>query len=508
MSTTTELPQALEAVTERKGRWITDWRPDDPVFWEQRGKAIARRNLALSVFCEHLGFCIWVLWTVIAVNLVNVGIKLSVPELFWLTAIPNLIGSGLRIPYTFAIARFGGRMWTFTSAMLLLIPALLAAVLVPSGWLAHQSHSTQLWVLMACAATAGVGGGNFSSSMANISFFYPEGKKGLALGINAAGGNLGVAVTQLLVPLILILGVPAAAVALPVHHVHLAYAGLVWLPFIVVAATLAWFRMDSLSTAHTDTEAYKLALGNAHTWIVSALYIGTFGSFIGYSFALPLVIKNTFPAFLAHHSDIANYLGAFAFLGALVGSLTRPLGGWLSDRLGGASVTLVSFLGMAACVVPAAIGVQDGSFGLFLASFIVIFALSGLGNGSTYRMIPAIFSSLAVRRARRSGDDSGPLLANYRRQAAAVIGIAGSIGAFGGFLIQVVFRQASLKSTALMTKATASIHNKHALALAKAHIAHANQNWSVPALWVFCAVYVLLGVLTWAAYMRGRIERV
>src|SRR3954471_12336321 len=274
---------------------ITHWEPENPQFWESTGRNIARRNLAFSIFAEHLGFSIWVLWTIIVINLANVGITLSLPEQFWLTAVPNLIGSALRIPYTFAVPRFGGRTGATISASLLFIPALLVALVVPSGWLASQSHDTQFWVLLACAATAGVGGGNFSSSMANISFFYPEGRKGLALGLNAAGGNLGVALTQLLVPLVIIVGVPAAAVKLQAHDVHLAYAGLMWLPFVVVAALGAWLYMDSISAARSDGKSYTMAVKEPQTWVMSVLYIGTFGSFIGYSFALPLVIKNTFP---------------------------------------------------------------------------------------------------------------------------------------------------------------------------------------------------------------------
>jgi NNP family nitrate/nitrite transporter-like MFS transporter len=379
--------------------WIDRWEPDNEQFWDERGKAIARKNLIFSIFAEHLGFSIWVLWTVIVINLSNIGITMSVPEQFWLTAIPNLIGSGLRIPYTFAIAKFGGRLWTTISASLLLIPALLLAVLVPSGWLHHQSHNTQFLILMLCAATAGVGGGNFSSSMANISFFYPERKKGFALGLNAAGGNLGVAVTQLIVPLVIIIGIPAAAIKLPIHHVHLAYAGLVWIPFIVAAALCAWFYMDSLTQAKTDTEAYKLATRNHQTWIMSILYIGTFGSFIGYSFALPLVIKNTFPEFLAHHAFIANYLAGLAFVGALIGSLTRPLGGRLSDKIGGARITLAAFIGMAVFTLIAIAGVNGHSFTVFFLAFMAIFALSGIGNGSTYRMIPSISPPSAIEQA-------------------------------------------------------------------------------------------------------------
>jgi MFS transporter, NNP family, nitrate/nitrite transporter len=483
--------------TLTKGRWIDNWEPENEAFWESTGKRIARKNLAFSIFAEHLGFSIWVLWTIIVINLVNVGIVLSVPEQFWLTAVPNLIGSTLRIPYTFAVPRFGGRLWTTISASLLLIPALLVVTIVPSGWLASQSHDTQFWVLLACAATAGVGGGNFSSSMANISFFYPEGRKGLALGLNAAGGNLGVAVAQLLVPLVIIVGVPTAAVKLPVHDVHLAYAGLIWIPFIVIAALGAWRYMDSLSQARTDKRAYVSALRHGQTWVMSILYIGTFGSFIGYSFALPLVIKNTFPEFLASHPFIATYLAGLGFLGALIGSVSRPLGGWLSDRVGGARVTLAVFLGMGVCTATAIAGVNERSFTLFFVSFMVIFLLAGMGNGSTYRMIPAIFAALGRREADERGLDPQRTQLDFKRQAAAVIGIAGAIGAFGGFLIQVVFRQASLATSAAIKAAETPAE--------KLQIAQANADWSVPALWVFLGAYGVFAGMTWFFYLRRRV---
>jgi NNP family nitrate/nitrite transporter-like MFS transporter len=492
MSTVTDvpLPRAADAQGRSKlftrGRWIDDWRPEDAAFWEQTGERIARKNLILSIFAEHLGFSIWVLWTIVVINLANAGMALSLPEQFWLIAVPNLIGSALRIPYTFAVPRFGGRRWTTLSASLLLIPSLLLAIVVPSGWLADQSHDVQMWVLLACAAAAGVGGGNFSSSMANISFFYPERRKGLALGLNAAGGNLGVAVTQLLVPLVIIIGVPAAGVKLPEHDVHLAYAGLMWIPFIVLAGLGAYLYMDSLTQARADTRSYARVLREPQTWIMSVLYIGTFGSFIGYSFALPLVIKNTFPEFLAGHPFIATYLAGLGFVGALVGSVARPLGGWLSDRVGGAKVTLGVFVGMALFTGLAIVGVQGHSFGLFFAAYMVIFLLAGMGNGSTYRMIPVIFGVLG----RKNGADA----VEFKRRAAAVIGIAGAIGAFGGFLIQVIFRQASLDVSALV-KAAATPAEK--LAVGQAHA-----DWSIPALWVFLAAYIVFAVMTWAFYLR------
>jgi MFS transporter, NNP family, nitrate/nitrite transporter len=492
-------PAALDVdvptrAASRRSRWIEAWDPEDEMFWDRTGRRTARRNLVWSVFAEHVGFCIWVLWTIIVINLANAGIRLSLPEQFWLTAIPNLVGSGLRLPYTFAIPRFGGRAWTAVSASLLFVPALAVAVVVPSGWLAHASHDVQFWVLFACAATAGLGGGNFSSSMANISFFFPDRHKGSALGINAAGGNLGVAVTQLVVPLVIVIGVPAAAIKLPHHHVHLAYAGIMWLPVIAVAAFGAWLRMDSLSQAKTDTASYVAAVRNPQTWVMSVLYIGTFGSFIGYSFAMPLVIRNTFPEFLAHHPFIATYLAGLGFLGALLGSLSRPLGGWLADRTGGARITLVAFAGMGLMTLLAIRGVRGHSFGVFFTAYMVIFVLAGVGNGSTYRMIPSIFTCLAQRDGAGDPDLVARAMVERKRQAAAVIGIAGSIGAFGGFLIQVGFRQASLQIAALMKSAKTPAMQT---AVARAHA-----DWSTPALWVFLVTYVVLGSITWFCYLR------
>lgn len=493
MTTTTETPTTT-TVTRRGGRWIDDWNPDDEAFWESTGKKVARKNLIFSIFAEHLGFALWVLWSVVVINLANAGLTMTLSEMFWLTAVPNLVGSALRIPYTFAVPKFGGRVWTTISASLLLIPSVLLAVLVPSGWLAGQSHDSQFWILMLCAATAGVGGGNFSSSMANISFFYPERKKGLALGLNAAGGNLGVAVVQLVVPLVVIIGVPAAAAKLPQHEVHLAYAGLIWMPFAVIAALCAWFFMDSLTQAKADTRSYVTSLRHSQTWIMSILYIGTFGSFIGYSFALPLVIKNTFPEFLAANPFIATYLAGLGFVGALIGSVARPFGGWLSDRIGGAKVTLACFIGMGAFTLLAIAGVNEHSFALFFGSYMVIFLLSGAGNGSTYRMIPVIFGELGRKEAAEKGLDKAATTLKFKREAAAVIGIAGAIGAFGGFLIQMIFRQASLGVTKQVTAAT-TLADKQA-------IAAAHQDWSTSAMWVFLAAYVVFAFMTWFYYLR------
>jgi NNP family nitrate/nitrite transporter-like MFS transporter len=490
---------ATPSPPQRRGRWIHHWEPDDEVFWEQTGAPVAKRNLVWSMFAEHLGFSVWVLWTIVVLNLGNAGITMSVSELFLLTLVPNLVGSLLRIPYTFAVPRFGGQLWTTISASLLFIPTLLLAIVVPSGWLLEQSHSAQFWILLVCAGTAGLGGGNFSSSMANISFFYPERKKGWALGLNAAGGNLGVFSAQLLVPLALIVGVPAAAAKLPVHEVHLAHAGLMWMPFISLAVIASWARMDSISSARADKRSYVEALSNGQTWIMSFLYIGTFGSFIGFSFTLPLVIKTTFPEFLAGHPFIATYLAGLGFTGALIGSLSRPVGGWLSDRIrdtiSGAKLTFTVFLGMAAFTGIAIYGVQHRSFPIFFGSYMVIFLLSGMGNGSTYKMIPSIYARLGTNESLEHGLDPKETAVEFKRRAAGVIGIVGAIGAFGGVLIQVVLRQASLEVSSLVKAAETPAE--------KIAIAAAHADWSVPALWVFLGSYLVFAATTWFVYLRA-----
>ncbi|GAB3505395.1 MFS transporter [Amycolatopsis cihanbeyliensis] len=411
MTVVAEEQHADDTKRSRNGRWIDHWEPEDPEFWERGGKRTAWRNLGFSILAEHLGFNVWILMSIVVVSLGDVGIDFGVGQTFWLLILPNLVGSALRVPYTFAIPKLGGRAWTTISASLLLIPCVLLAIAVTA--------QAPYWFFLLTAAAMGFGGGNFSSSMANISFFFPEGKKGLALGLNAAGGNLGVAVTQLFVPVVISIGT----------GITLAYAALMWMPMIVLAASCSWFFMDSLTSAKPDGRSYRLAMANKHTWIMSFLYIGTFGSFIGFSFAFPSLIKISFVEF--------EGFVALAFLGALIGSVTRPLGGWLSDRVGGARITLLNFVGMAIGTVGVLISVGTRSFVLFFGSFILLFVLTGIGNGSTYRMIPMIFSAEARRRAGAAGEE---VIRSAKRQAGAVVGVAGAIGAFGGVLVNLVFK--------------------------------------------------------------------
>jgi NNP family nitrate/nitrite transporter-like MFS transporter len=267
-----------------------------------------------------------------------------------------------------------------------------------------------------------------------------------------------------------------------------------WLPLIVIASVCAWFFMDSLGQARTDRSSYVHAIRHPQTWVMSLLYVGTFGSFIGFSFAMPLVIKNTFPEFLSHHPFIAVYLAGLGFLGALLGSLSRPAGGWLSDRIGGARVTFGVFAGMAIFTALAIFGVQRHSFAGFFASYLIIFVLTGIGNGSTYKMIPSIFANLGREAAVEQGLAPDALSVEYKRRAAAVIGVAGSVGALGGAAIQLVLRQSSLQVSSLLEAARTPAE--------KAGIASSHAAWSVPALWVFLVSYVVLGAVTWAVYLR------
>jgi NNP family nitrate/nitrite transporter-like MFS transporter len=336
-----------------------------------------------------------------------------------------LVGSVLRLPYTFAVARFGGRNWTVFSALLLVVPMLLALVVLEPG--------VQLSTLLVVAGVAGVGGGNFASSMANINAFCPDRLKGRALGLNAGGGNLGVAAVQLVGLLVL-----ATAGAL---HPRVLIAS--YLPLILVAAFLAWQRMDNLTSAKNDKRAMRDVTRDPHTWVMSFLYIGTFGSFIGFGFAFGQVLQVQFKPSFPTPLDAA-YL---TFLGPLLGSLIRPVGGAMADRFGGARVTAWNFVAMAGGATLVLIASLQDSLALFVVGFTTLFVLSGIGNGSTYKMIPAIFRAKAHRLA-EAGADAAISDREARRLSGALIGIAGAIGAFGGVLVNVAFRQSFLETGA------------------------------------------------------------
>ncbi|EFL15461.1 nitrate/nitrite transporter [Streptomyces sp. C] len=400
----------------RGGRWIERWEPEDETFWRETGEPIARRNLLYSVLSEHIGFSIWSLWSVM-VLFMGPQYGIDPAGKFFLIGTATFVGALVRIPYTFAVARFGGRNWTVVSALLLLAPTIAALVVMEPG--------TSYGTFLAVAALTGVGGGNFASSMTNINAFFPLRKKGWALGLNAGGGNIGVPVVQLVA--LLVIGTAGAG------HPRL----LLWtyLPLIVLAAALALVRMDNLAPVRGDGGAVREAARDAHTWIMAFLYIGTFGSFIGYSFAFGLVLQTQF-------GRTPLQAASLTFIGPLLGSLVRPVGGALADRFGGARITLATFAAMAAATGVVLLASVRASLPVFLVGFVALFALSGLGNGSTYKMIPGIFAAKALAR----GLDGEAAAAHGRRLSGASMGLIGAVGALGGLAINLVFRSAFLES--------------------------------------------------------------
>jgi len=434
---------AAGAAGRRRSHRIDDWRPEDPAFWEARGERVARRNLVFSILAEHVGFSVWSLWAVFVLFL-GPAYGFDPAQKFLLTALPAAVGAVLRIPYTLAVARVGGRNWTIISALLLLVPCIAAGIVLEPG--------VAFGTLLAVACLAGVGGGNFASSMANINAFYPQRLKGWALGLNAGGGNLGVAAVQLVgLAVLAIAGSDEPRLVL-----------LVYIPLVVVAAVCASLFMDNLTQARNERRSMRDAMRDGDAWIVSLLYIGTFGSFIGFSFAFGQVLLVQF-ADTFSTPVTAAYL---TFLGPLVGSLARPVGGRLADRVGGARVTFANFAAMAAAAAVVLAASLVGSLPLFVGGFLALFALSGIGNGSTYKMIPAIFSAKAPE-------------TECRRLSAGLIGIAGAVGAAGGVLVNLAFRQSFL-----------------------------SQGTGDAAYVAFIAFYVLCLAVTWAAYMRGRLPGV
>jgi NNP family nitrate/nitrite transporter-like MFS transporter len=395
-----------QTVRANLGKTLTIWTPEDKEFWVRQGQAIANINLWISVPALFLAFAVWQLWSVVAVNLPLLGFKFTPNQLFWLAAAPALSGATLRIFYSFMVPVFGGRRWTAISTASLLIPALGIGIAIQDP---QTTYSTFLVLALLC----GFGGGNFSSSMANINFFFPMERKGSALGVNAGLGNLGVSAAQFLAPLVVAAGVYGPLAGGPQTllrngvpmQIFAQNAAFVWVPFIVLATIAAWIGMNDIAEAKASLRAQAVIFSRKHTWIMSWLYLGTFGSFIGYSAGFPLLIKNQFPEVSAL---------AYAWMGPLIGAVVRPFGGWLADKLGGAVVTFWNFVVMAAAVGGVLYFLDRHSFAGFFACFMVLFFTTGIGNGSTFRMIPVIFPP---------------------KEASPVLGFTAALAAYGGFFI-------------------------------------------------------------------------
>lgn len=439
----------------KRSHTITDWDPEDVEAWENGGARVARRNLIWSVAAEHVGFSVWSLWSVMVLFMPTEIYGISLGDKFLIGAVATLTGSLLRFPYTMATTRFGGRNWTVFSAVVLLIPVAATIAL-----LAHPGQP--LWMYLACAALTGLGGGNFASSMTNINAFYPQRLKGWALGLNAGGGNLGVPAVQLLGLLVI------------------AWAGdrqpywvcAVYLVALVAAGIGAALFMDNLQGPGVDLAAMRAALGDRHTWTISLLYIGTFGSFIGFSFAFGQMLALTFREQGQSVGEASLHAAQIAFLGPLLGSISRVYGGRLADRFGGSAVTLAVFVGMIGGAAVLIVG--GGSIAACAFGFVVLFVLSGMGNGSVYKIIPSVFDAAA----RSLPLDEAGRAAYSRSMSGAVIGIAGAVGGLGGVGINLVLRQS-----------------------------YAGTGAATSAFVVFAAFYAVAAVITWRVYLavpRGR----
>ncbi len=446
---------------------LQDWRPEDASFWKSTGRAIASRNLWISIPALLLSFAVWMVWSVVVAKLPAVGFDYTTDQLFWLAALPGLSGATLRIFYSFMVPVFGGRLWTTLTTWSLILPALGIGFAV-------QNPETPYVIFLGLALLCGFGGGNFASSMANISFFYPKAEKGNALALNAGLGNLGVSVVQFLVPIVITSGVFAwvggdpqsATVDGAETTLWLQNAGFVWVPFIVMSAFAAWFGMNDIASAKASFAEQSVIFQRRHNWIMCWLYTGTFGSFIGYSAGFPLLAKLEFP-------DV-NAL-QYAFLGPLVGALSRSLTGWVSDKYGGGRVTLWVFAGMIVGVAGVlfflGIKEQPGAFWGFLGSFLFLFFLTGVGNASTFQMIPAIMRQEIARLMPTA--DAATQVRQSDKESAAIIGFTSAVAAYGAFFIPKAYGSSiSLTGGPEM------------------------------ALWAFLVFYVSCLVITWQVYTR------
>ena len=452
--------------TANSGYLLTDWHPEDPQFWESEGKRIATRNLWISIPNLLLAFSVWMVWSVVVAKMPAIGFDFSVSERFWLASLPGLSGATLRIFYSFMVPVFGGRKWTAISTASLLLPA------IGIGF-AVQNPETSYVTFLILALMCGFGGGNFASSMANIAYFYPKKSKGNALALNAGLGNLGVSVMQFLVPVVITMGVFGAIGGEPQQlsdggQLFIQNAGFIWVPFLAVSAIAAWFGMNDIADAKSSFSEQSVIFSRKHNWIMCVLYTGTFGSFIGYAAGFPLLMRTQFP-----EVDVLKY----AFLGPLVGALSRAATGWISDKFGGGRVTFWTFLAMIIAVfgvisfLPTTPEAADGSFWGFFACFMALFFLTGVGNASTFQMIPSIMKQEVPRLM--SNLDAGALQKQTEMESAAIIAFTSAIAAYGAFFIPKMYG-----TSIAMTGAPNG------------------------ALWAFLGFYAVCAVICWIFYSR------
>jgi NNP family nitrate/nitrite transporter-like MFS transporter len=464
---------------------LETYNPEDESFWQSEGKRIATRNLWISIPCLLCGFAVWLYWGIITVQMINLGFPFSQAELFTLAAIAGLTGATLRIPSSFFIRIAGGRNTIFLTTALLILPAAGTGILL-------QDPNTPLWQFQAMALLSGIGGGNFASSMSNISFFFPKKVQGYSLGMNAGLGNFGVTTMQILVPLVMtaaifggealtlqntsgtLIGKIPAGTDTFIHN-----AGFIWVVILIPLVVAAWFGMNNITAEHVSpalgstlaafakiigmlligfvlatvglwlmlpsnaglSQQYKI-FNNKHTWAMTIIYTMTFGSFIGYAAAFGLAIKVIFgfqhilvDGVMTHDTVNANGPSAlmFAWTGPFIGALIRPIGGMISDRIGGAKVTQIISVVMVLCALGVAYFMKQAYasatpeefFAPFLILFLILFAATGIGNGSTFRTIAVVFDKV---------------------QAGPVLGWTSAVAAYGAFIIPKVFGE-QIKAT-------------------------------------------------------------
>ncbi len=439
---------------------ISDWNPEDIGTWEARDKIIARGNLLWIVACDHIAFGVWTLWPVMVLFMPQNVYGFSAADKFLLGAVATLVAACLRIPYSLGIATFGGRNWTVFSIAVLLIPTAATILLLANPGL-------PLWPYVLCAAVTGCGGANYAASMTNTNAFYPHRIKGSALGFNAGAGNLGVPMIQLVG--LLVLAVAGERQPYWVCGLYLAL-------LTVVAIGAARF-MDNLEHP-TEVSHLRSILSERDTWVLALLYLGTFGSWIGFSFAFGLVLQVNFVAAGQSHGQAALHAAEFAFIGPALGSLARIYGGRLADRLGGSRVALAVFvaMGLTTGLLVAVSTLDDHRSASttttmvgYIGGFMTLFILSGIGNGSVYKMIPSIFEARSHRLKAGEADR------RHWSQAmsGAVIGFVAAFGALGGVGINLALRQSYLST-----------------------------GTDTPAYWIFLAFYVIAAILTWKRYVR------
>ena len=421
----------------------TYWEPEDRAFWAREGARIARRNLVTSSAALAMAFAVWMIWSVAVVYLPRLGFTFTTNQLFWLAAAPGLAGAVLRLFFAFMVPIFGGRTWTMVSTLALLVPT------VGLG-LAVQDPATSYPTFLLLALSAGIGGGNFASSVSNISMLYPGSRRGAALGWNAGVGNLGVCIAQLVVPMAVGASLFGMLGGEPQHladegggaEIWLQNAGFAWVVPILAVALAAWLTMSDVRVRGSFAEQ-SVVFVRRDTWLLAWLYLGTFGSFAGFAAAFPLLVERELDGALPP---------ALAFVGPLLAALARPLGGWLADRRGGACVALASFVALAAATL-ALIVVGPGGDAQpgpapFLALFAVLFVASGVGNGAVFQMIPAVFVAGRRRALAHAPQAAEQAMREGTLEGAAALGLASGIAALGGFFIPKMYGTAAVAGSA------------------------------------------------------------